>query len=193
MRIIFILAVILWFAPVAASVNSSDTVRNRIGPSYIQSQYAGNLGLVSFGYSRDFFNNTLSIGLFYGILPKFINRCRVNTIALKPAIQFNEFYLLGRKTNCYLGISINYALASNTYLKYPDYYIDGYYKSNAIHFNPFIGAGICFPVHYKICNNIILYSELGSVDYLIWYAIINREVSFAEIWNLSFGLTFQLK
>jgi hypothetical protein len=193
MRIVFLLSIIIILPPATISCNLPDSEGKSVSSSYIQAQYAGNLGLISVGYGRFFFNKKLTVGFCYGILPGFLNGSRVNTLALKPAIHYKEFNLSGKKINCYLGISVNYAIASNTYLKYPDYYIEGYYKSNAIHFNPFAGAGISFPMHSRIFDNLILYSELGTIDYQIWYAIKNSEVSFAEIWNLGFGLTFQLK
>jgi len=46
--------------------------------------------------------------------------------------------------------------------------------------------------HPKV-NKLSLYTELGTVDYEIWYALKNKEVALYEIFNLCFGMIFQLK
>lgn len=173
--------------------NQSDSLKITANPLYVNSQFAGNLGLVSVGIGKSYFNNKLTVGFKYGYLPKFINGNKVHILALKTALHFREYSTLGIRYGLYMGTSVNFSIASNTYLKYPDYYPEGYYMTNAIHLNPFMGVRFILPHDNGKFDNISVYTELGTVDYKIWYALKNKKISADEIWNLCFGIAFQLK
>lgn len=159
---------------------------------YVKAQYAGNLGLASVGIGNEFFNNKLSTDLNYGYMPDFLNGVRVHTFAIKPAFHFKEQTISGFKAGCYIGTSVNYYVTSNTYIIFPHYYPEGYYLSNAIHSNPFIGGRISFPAKNRKSGRLSVYSELGTVDFKILCAVKNRKIEFDEIWNLCFGIVFHI-
>ncbi|HPT20521.1 MAG TPA: hypothetical protein PLR88_01130 [Bacteroidales bacterium] len=169
----------------------ADTAGRSPSHIYFKAQYAGNLGFASVGAGSKFFNDKLSLDLNYGYMPEFINGTEVHTIALKPAFHFKEFVISGFKAGFYIGTALNYNITSNTYIKFPGYYPEGYYVPNALHANPFLGAKTFLPARKLSC--ISLYTELGTVEYKILCAIKNRKIEFDEIWNLCFGIVFHLK
>lgn len=176
--------------------NAKDTTRvsgNSGKIRYCKIQYAGNLGLFSIGYGKSIQKTNVTVDFNYGYLPSFVNGTSVHTIALKPAFHFNIATVGEIRTGVYTGASVNYSIASKTYLKYPDYFPKDYYNPNAIHVNPFIGARIGLPVNgnkIKVCS---LYSELGTVDYQLKLAFSNKQIRMVDIVNLCFGLVFVIK
>jgi hypothetical protein len=169
-----------------------DTLK-KAGPDlYVKAQFAGDLGLISIGIGEEFFNKKLSVDLNYGYTPKNLNGVRVHTFAIKHAFHLKEHDLSGVNAGFYFGNVINYNITSNTYAKLPDYYPEGYYVPNAIHLNPFIGARINLPIKSKRSNILSIYSELGSVDYKVWYALKSKKIKLYEIWNICFGMVFYI-
>lgn len=160
---------------------------------YIKIQYAGNMGLFSVGYGKSLLKANVTVDINYGYLPPFINGASVHTIALKPAFHFNVAAIGKTSTGVYTGASLNYSIASKTYLKYPDYFPKNYYNPNAIHINPFIGARIGFPVNFKRTSYCSLYSELGTVDYQMKLAFSNKQIRMADVVNLCFGVVIVVK
>jgi len=151
------------------------------------------MGLISVGAGKQFFNNKFSIDFNYGYLPKKINGVSVHSIALRPFFTFYILPLSDKEIGFYAGTTIVYGITSKTYTQYPGYYPKGYYKQNAIHFNPFIGNSFSFPLEQGNIKSMKVFAEVGTVDYQIWYALKNKEISANDIINLSFGLGFNLK
>jgi hypothetical protein len=160
---------------------------------YIRAQFAGNMGLFSVGVGHSFYNNRLFADLGYGYLPSSINGADVHTLAIKAVCNLFKYQINPVNPAFYLGTSLTYSITDNTYMKYPDYYPNGYYSPNAFHLNPFLGATVELPCFLPGLDAIWLYSEIGTVDYKIWYYIKNKTIDFDDIWNLCFGLTFHLK
>lgn len=177
----------LALSPLAAK--DEDNVQDSKKHLYWKTQYAGNMGLVSVGKGREH-GNIFSMDLNYGFLPKFINGARVHTFALRTALLVKRFSAGGIQPSLHLGASINYGIAENTFLRYPEYYPEGYYLPNALHLCPYARIGLGFPLKNKKMEKISLFSEFGTVDYQIYNVIRDKDVRFNEIWNLSFGLAF---
>lgn len=174
--------------------NQADTIEKVDRQLYARTQYAGNLGLVSFGVGSGFFNNKVTLDLNYGYLPKVINDVWIHTFALKPAFNFKEFNILsGISAGCYIGTTVTYSVGRNIYTKLPDFYPLDYYLPNSMHLNPFLGVRTSFIFNHRKTNKLSFYAEMGTVEYKIWYAIKNKNIKLDEIWNLCFGLIFQLK
>jgi hypothetical protein len=96
-------------------------------------------------------------------------------------------------TDLYFGSALAYGITTNTYSKYPDYYPEGYYQNNALHVNPYIGIQVYSPVRKRKSDKIAFYMELGTVDTQIGHAILNRSITFFDIWNLGFGFVIPCK
>lgn len=158
-------------------------------PFYGKLQYAGNIGMFSIGVGGIFLNNSLSLDINYGYLPKWINGVRVSTMAIKGAFHFFKKQLKKIEVNSFAGLSLNYSITNNTFLMLPKHYPDGYYLPNAIHVCPFIGTGLAFIDCKTGLHGPGVYTEVGTVDYMVYYAFRNKSISLFEIWNLCFGIT----
>ena len=189
--LITVLFSIMIFSPVRGTdADSTGTSRDNL---YIKTQFAGNIGLVSVGVGKEYLNGKLSVDLNYGYLPACINGTSVSTFAIKPALLIKDFSIAGVQSSLSAGICFTYSATRNTHLKYPDYFPEDYYLGNAMHANPFLRISLFqFPSESK-SGRLSLFSELGTMEYQIWYALKNKEVSFTEICNLCFGLTYRLK
>jgi hypothetical protein len=172
------------------NVNLSDSLQEQ---KYLKTQYAGNIGLMSIGIGKTFLQRTVALDFSYGYLPKSINGVKVQTLALKSTFHFWQKSFSKVQTGICTGVCVTYNITSNTYAKYPNYYPNKYYGPNAFRFIPFIGSTFSVPVNTKLLNSIMLYSELGTIDYKLWYAIKNTTIKTDQIWNLCFGLAFGLK
>jgi hypothetical protein len=160
-------------------------------PLYSKMQYAGNIGMGSIGLGTFLFHDKVSVDFSYGYLPASKQSQTVNTLALKPAYHVGSFKGTHLRWGLYSGICVTYSLTNNTYVSYPDHFPKGYYMSNAFHLNPFIGFKI-MPRKSNRVNAHCFYTELGTVDYKLWYALSNKKVSALDIWNLCFGITLPL-
>jgi len=160
---------------------------------YVKTQFAGNIGLLSVGIGKEYLDGKLTVDLNYGYLPACINGTSVSTFAIKPAFRIKDFSIAAMQSSLSTGICFTYSATRNTYNKYPDYFPEDYYLGNAMHANPFLRISLFhFPSESK-SGRLSVYSELGTMEYQIWYAMKNKEVSFIEICNLCFGLTYRLK
>jgi hypothetical protein len=174
------------------SENANDTIKPGSKQTYVKMQYAGNIGLVSVGAGYKSFSNRFSLDLSLGYLPKFINGIRVSTISLKPSFHFKEHSFSGVSTGFYMGTGINYSIGRNIYPKAPNYYPIDYVYPNAYNLNPFIGANAIFSLTNSRFGKLAIYTELGTVDYEIYYAFKRKEINFLETINLAFGIKIYL-
>ncbi len=190
-----VLLTVLFSTMIFSSLSGNDTDSTVISRDnlYFKTQFAGNIGLLSVGIGKEYLDGKLSVDLNYGYLPACINGTSVSTFAIKPAFRIKDFSISGIQTSLSAGICFTYSATRNTHLKYPDYFPDDYYLGNAVHANPFLRISL---FHFPSGDNskrLSLFSELGTMEYQIWYALKNKEVSFSEICNLCFGLTYRLK
>lgn len=187
-RLIILLAII---SPLLLKAEGTNTTSGKT--VYLKTQFAGNMGVLSVGIGKTFFN-CVGIDINYGYIPQWINGSEIHSIALKTAVRFCKMPVLSnQKLEFYLGISTIYGITHNTHLSYPSYFPSKYYEPNAIHFNPMIGGILLLPVSHKSIEAIAVFSEIGSADYQIWYALQNKKIGLKDILNLSFGLGITLR
>jgi hypothetical protein len=165
-----------------------------IHPAHLQLQYAGNLGLLSFGLGKSYRNEKVSLTLIYGFLPHFVNGVTVHTLAFKSRYNFPEIDICNNSLlGSYTGITILRGFTHNTFINLDHRYPKGYYFMNAIHASVFAG------IRYKYITdenqhfrNISAYFEFNAIDYMIRYAVIKSYVTFWDIWDMGFGVNFDL-
>jgi hypothetical protein len=160
--------------------------------TYLKTQFAGNIGVVSSGFGKIFNKLCLSIDLNYGFISKKINGAKIHSFALRPSWHFCKNYFSNVRTSLYIGISVIYGITQKTYLKNPDYFPSRYYEQNAMHFQPYIGNALSIPLNKKKIEALTLFAEVGSTDNQIWYGYKNKVIKPKDILNLSFGLGFIL-
>lgn len=146
-------------------------------------QFAGNTGLVSAGAGREF-RKWFSADINLGYLPKHVNGVRVFTFSVRPVVTVKTFRITGVEAAYFFGSGINYSIGRKIFGRIPDYYPQDYYWPNAFHFTPFTGLRVGLGKQRRV----FLYSELGTVDYKIWFAAKNREVNIFEILDLDLGI-----
>lgn len=186
-----VLLILCYHSSMAQSLNDSAKYRSY----YVNLQFAGNVGFASVGLGTSFKNEKIYLGLIYGYLPKSLNDAEVHTIALKTYFCFYSRELFSRLyTSAYFGTNINYGITKNTYLKYPDYFPDGYYYTNAIHIAPFIGtkSDMALKKPQLGITKIGLYFEIGTIDKYLANLVTSGQIGVFDIINLSAGLTFHI-
>lgn len=158
-------------------------------PDYINLQYAGNIGLGSVGLGYISNNEKHHLGFNYGYLPPFVNNVKVHTFTLKGAFQFKKHKLSEKASlNAYLGTHLLYSATSNTFVKWPSYYPDDYYFTNAIHLAPFLGVKI----NARKTINRFSYVEIGTLDYYLLKRIKYNRNRFSDCINLCMGFSIPL-
>ncbi|HEY9123511.1 MAG TPA: hypothetical protein PK252_12065 [Bacteroidales bacterium] len=192
MLLLLVLLVILFSTSCIYAQNNKDSVIEPKGPTYMKVQYAGNIGLLSVGMGQTYMDDKLYVDLNYGYLPKRLNGVRVHSFAIKASYQFVQGQLSSLELGSYAGMCVLYGITSNTYIRYPDLYPDDYYLPNALHLMPLVGCNArCLSVDKRV-SRVALYSELGTVDYKIWYALKNKKIKPADIFNFSFGVRYKM-
>ena len=163
------------------------------GFDYAKCQYAGNLGVMSAGVGRHWTKTSLEA--MYGFTPGSSGGSDVHTFALRGNCDILGFSTAHthKYATFYLGSGIHCSATQNTYLVYPDYYSDGYYSQNAVHFTGYGGAQLSRDHVGIVSRSISFFLELGTIDYKLIYAIENKSVSFLDIWNNSFGFILRFK
>ena len=71
----------------ASGTKEKKIIKRLIAPDYINFQYAGNLGLGSFGVGYISKNEKQNYGFGYGYLPSSVNDVEVHTISAKYAFK----------------------------------------------------------------------------------------------------------
>lgn len=178
-----LIAFLLLFIPVSSGGAVQDQGNDSLPGTYYKFQYAGNMGLVSVGVGKTF-KQWFSTDVHLGYLPKYVNGVRVFTFSVRPVITTARFSVGGSPASWYIGSAVNYSAGRHIYGKIPDYYPLDYYWPNAFYFTHF--TGLRYSPGKK--GKVKLFSELGTVDYKIWYASKNKDINIFEIWNFSFGI-----
>ena len=166
-------------------------------PTIFQMQYAGNMGLTSFGLGRTFNKNKIETLLIYGTLPKQINGVGAQTLSLKATGRITQS-AISKTCNLktYTGIAIIRNFTNNVHLNFPDYYPDSYYDfPTALHAAPSIGAAVTWKQGNNIHTNTnyTLFTEFSSIDYYLINFFKNKNVKFTDIWNFSFGVSWKFR
>jgi len=158
-------------------------------PTQFKVQYAGSIGFVSFGAGYDF-RNGYQPTLLYGFLDRNFggSNITVHTISLKNRFKLTQNPILGCFTPI-AGISVNWGITNNTFIRLPPHYPENYYFQNKIHLSPFWGGEFNFSVAQK---NLGVYFEFSTLDaYLLEYFRTDF-VKLNKIWSLGMGITLYL-
>ncbi len=166
-------------------------------PTIFQMQYAGNMGLTSFGFGGTFNKNKNEALLIYGVLPKQINGVGARTLSLKVTGRITQS-AISKTCNlkAYTGIAITRNFTNNVHLNFPDYYPDSYYDfPTALHAAPSIGSSITWSQkdNDKPNTNYTLFTEFSSIDYYLINFFRNKNMKFTDLWNFSFGISWKFR
>lgn len=170
----------------ATQADDSTTVKKR--SHYGGIHFAGNTGLLSVNAGWKF--SRFQVGAGYGYLPEIINGAEVHSIIIKTSYNFSKG-IFNKNARWYTGFNTIYGITHNTFVKLPSHYPEKYYAPNAIHFSPFIGLSLPLSFYKPVWADKVTFNiELGALDSYLWYHILNKELSFWDICNLSYGIYY---
>ena len=171
----------------------------RLIPSYGKRQYAGNMGLISFGtgwsYGR---NKQWETDFFVGFLPKYESDAAKVTLTLKQNFMpwkchINESWNF-EPLAC--GLYFNTVLHNDFWVRQPDRYPKGYYWfSTRIRTNVYVGQRITFKIPRQkrfFARSITAFYEISTCDYYILSHVGNSGYSICDLISLSFGIKMQI-
>lgn len=198
---------ILFLLPTIASAQNGYERRvekyqnqwSKLIPTHTKIQYAGGMGLLSFGAGWDYGkNNQWETDVFFGFLPKYSTSKTKITFTLKQNfIPWNKD--LGKNFSIdplACGLYINTIFDGDFWVSEPDKYLSGYYSfSTKMRFNIYVGQRITYRIPENkrfFAKSITAFYELSTNDLYMVSAFTNKYLKPDDYLRLSFGLKFQL-
>ena len=181
------------------SAQNSNEVSNKgkwYKPSYVNLQYAGQIGFLSVGVGKSYLNNKLETAILFGHLPKSHGGDNTNILSLKQSYTPFEISLKQNKVKLHLitlGAFASYYMGEE-YNKYKtNQYPDNYYGfMKGYRLGAFISSDINLKLNPKantIFSSLSLYYELGVNDLDFDRYLRNRDhMNLYEIANLALGM-----
>lgn len=166
-------------------------------PSHHKLQYAGSMGLMSFGIGWDYGKkNQWETDFFVGYLPKFDGKEGHVTLTLKEnyipwKIDFGKKrWMLEPFT---VSLYINKILGDEFWTKEPPRYPDRYYGvATNLRFNLAFGQRVNFKVKpIGLSNQVGVFYEVNTNDLYVISYFTNKYLSLTDIFSLSIGIKFQ--
>ena len=168
-------------------------------PTHTKVQFAGNMGLLSFGTGWDYGKkNQWETDVFLGFIPKYDSKRTKVTMTLKQ--NYMPWSLnLGRgfstePLTC--GIYFNTVFGNEFWVHEPDRYPKGYYGfSSKIRSHIFLGQRLTYdidPQRRYTAKSITFIYELSTCDLYLISAATNSYLRPRDYLSLSFGLKLQL-
>lgn len=169
-------------------------------PTHTKIQFAGNMGLLSFGTGWDYGkHNQWETDLFFGVLPKYHSDRTKMTFTLKQnyipwSHQFRESRFSVEPLTC--GMYFNTVFGDDFWTREPERYPQGYYGfSSRVRVHVFLGQRITYDIdpHRRFtAKAITLFYELSTCDLYVVSAATNRYLKPKDYLSLSFGIKLQL-
>ncbi len=170
---------------------------NSLIPAYGKIQYAGNMGMFSFGTGWQYGKNKQwETDILIGFIPRHQSKNVKMTFTLKQNFtpwkvwENNRFYF--EPLTC--GIYFNSVLSDEFWSNAPDKYPNGYYWfSTKVRTNIFIGERLTFKIpseKRKFARSITLFYEISTHDFAIIQAVKNSRLTPQDYLTLSLGVKF---
>lgn len=171
----------------------------RLIPSYYKIQYAGNMGLLSFGTGLTYGKNRQwETDLFIGFIPKYESDKVKVTLTVKQnfipwKLDVGKYFSF-EPLAC--GIYLNTILSNQFWVRQPERYPKGYYWfATKLRPNIYIGQRFTFnisPDKRFIAKAITVFYEISTCDCYILSHIGNSGYPLHDLISLSFGVKFQI-
>lgn len=169
-------------------------------PTHTKIQFAGNMGLLSFGTGWDYGkHNQWETDIFLGVLPKYQSNHTKMTFTLKQnyipwSLQIKESRFSAEPLTC--GMYLNTVFGDEFWTHEPDRYPKGYYGfSSKVRFHIFLGQRITYDIdpHRRFtAKAITFFYEFSTCDLYVISAATNKYLKPKDYLSLSFGLKLQL-
>lgn len=168
-------------------------------PTHTKVQFAGNMGLLSFGTGWDYGKrNQWETDIFFGFIPKYDSKRAKVTMTLKQNyMPWNLNLGKGFSTeplSC--GLYFNTVFGDEFWVHEPDRYPKGYYGfSSKLRAHVFLGQRLTYdidPQQRHTAKAITFFYELSTCDLYLISAVTNDYLRPRDYLSLSFGLKLQL-
>lgn len=170
---------------------------NNLIPAYTKIQYAGNMGMFSFGIGWQYGSHEQwETDLFFGFIPKHSSKKTKLTFTLKQNFtpwkvwKYKHFYF--EPLSC--GIYINSVFSDEFWSNAPDKYPNGYYWfSTKVRTNIFVGQRLTLTIPQEkreFAKSVTLFYEISTHDFAIIQATKNSELTPKDYLSISFGIKF---
>lgn len=168
-------------------------------PTHTKVQFAGNMGLVSFGTGWDYGKrNQWESDVFLGILPQYQSKRTKITMTIKQnympwSIGLGEQFSVEPLST---GLYVNTVFGDEFWVNEPERYPEGYYGfSSKIRFHVFCGQRITYEIDPKrrfTAKSVTFFYELSTCDLYVVSAFTNKYLKPKDYLSLSFGIKLQL-
>lgn len=168
-------------------------------PTHTKIQFAGNMGLLSFGTGWDYGKkNQWETDIFLGFIPKYQSKRTKITMTLKQnympwSLELGKGFST-EPLSC--GLYFNTVFGDQFWVHEPDRYPKGYYGfSSRIRSHIFLGQRLTYdidPQRRYTAKSITVFYELSTCDFHLISAVTNRYLRPKDYLSLSFGIKLQL-
>ena len=170
----------------------------RIIPTHSKIQYAGNMGLLSFGTGWDYGKrNQWETDVLLGFIPKYSSKKAKVTMTLKQnympwSINIGKGFST-EPLAC--GLYVNTVFGNQFWVNEPERYPKGYYGfSSKVRFHVFMGQRLTYdidPQRRFMAKSVTFFYEISTCDLYVISAVNNSYLRPRDYLSLSFGLKFQ--
>ena len=171
---------------------------DKLIPEYGKIQYAGNMGLLSFGTGWDYGKRKQwETDLLFGFVPKYESKKAKVTMTIKQnympgSIDFGKGFSTEPLT---CGLYINTVFGDQFWMSEPDRYPKGYYGfSSKMRIHLYLGQRLTYDIpaqHRFWTKAITFFYELSTCDFYLISAVQNSYLRPRDYLSFSFGLKFQ--
>ncbi len=180
-----------FFCPeiVSAQIVETEVEGKWYLPDYIKTQYAGNIGFISFGPGYEWWKQNAQTDILYGYVPEFEGDATIHTFTIKNTFRLHEFCIKNRyNLSPVLGFSVSFEPGENSYARIPSKYPDGYYSPNNIYGCLFLGVKTNItPKKEHYFSAVEPYFEINTLADYVFYNIVAQEDREISILSFSFG------
>lgn len=169
-------------------------------PTHTKIQFAGNMGLLSFGTGWDYGKrNQWETDVFLGVLPKYDSKRTKMTFTIKQnympwSLQIKESRFSVEPLSC--GMYLNTVFGNEFWVKEPERYPKGFYGfSSKVRIHAFLGQRITYDIDPKrrfTAKEITFFYEISTCDLYVVSAFTNKYLKPKDYLSLSFGVKLQL-
>lgn len=173
---------------------------NRLIPRYSKVQFAGSMGLISFGTGWDYGKNKQwETDLLFGILPKYSSEKVKVTMTLKQNFIPWSIKLKNEKIRFKpfsTGLYINTIFGDEFWRTEPTKYPNNYYKfSTKLRINVFVGQAWEYRFDTSkqtFCKSLTFFYEVSTNELYLISAATNKYIKAKDFLGLSLGVKLQL-
>lgn len=167
-------------------------------PTHSKIQFAGNMGLLSFGTGWDYGkHNQWETDLLLGFIPKYSSKKTKITMTLKQ--NYMPWSIdLGKNFSTEplaCGLYLNTVFGDQFWVKEPERYPRGYYGfSSKIRIHVYLGQRLTYDIdsrHRFLAKSVTFFYEISTCDLYLVSAATNSYLRPKDYLSLSFGLKFQ--